>query len=307
MATKRVIEVLPGANAVTRRAAALIEAVGEDSASRGDPSTLGTLDTLVLAGGNTPRRVYEHLVKSNAEFVQARLRDLDAEDTQVYGPPFLYAHVFLGDERCVAPEHERSNVGMTRACLLEPLGYAEEQIHLPVGAGEDPQKAAREYEREIHRAFASNWEVRARVEQIVRGDALDGPVPPPDPERWERFDLIMLGLGEDGHTASLFPGSPALEETGRWVVATEHPETGETRLSLTYPCLARARRILFVATGAGKAEAVRRTLEPTPDETPTPAARVTCPNGEILFLLDDAAASGLSDDLRNGTPQEPEA
>lgn len=291
--SKRMLEVLADPDAVAVRAAEILSSVGKGRGTVGDPVSLGRVPTVILAGGSTPVQVFRTLVDAHSDFIKARADDADAEDVQAYGPPFLYSHVFWSDERRVPTDHARSNVGMARRELLNPFAFPEEQIHAPDGTA-DPAKAARVYERTIHRTFASIWEVQARIEDLVNASGSHSTTLAPDPDQCERFDLAMLGIGEDGHTASLFPGSEALNESRRWVLPVTQPGTGESRLTLTLPCLNRARHVLFVATGENKAEAVRRTLEPVPGETEPPAARIRPMSGSVLFLLDQAAAGKLS-------------
>lgn len=205
---------------------------------------------LALAGGETPRRLYELLADPREPF-----RDRIA---------WSRTHVFFGDERPVPPDHRDSNFRMAREALLGRVPAAS--VHRI--RGEDPA-AAEEYEAELRRFFA-----------IPAGEA------PP------RLDLVLLGLGTDAHTASLFPRSPALEERRRWVAAPFVERLGTRRITLTLPILDRARAVLFLVSGGDKAEALARVLEPAAGEELPPAARVR-PEGEILWFVDRAAASRL--------------
>jgi 6-phosphogluconolactonase len=179
--------------------------------------------------------------------------------------PWALTHVFFGDERPVGPEHPYSNYRMAREALL---------AHVPLGSvhrirGEDPA-AARSYEEELRAFFG-----------LAPGD------PPP------RLDLVLLGLGPDGHTASLFPGSEALGELTRWVISPVVAQLGTRRTTLTLPVLDRARAILFLVSGAEKATALARVLSPAAGEEPLPAARVRPDGGRLIWLVDQAAASDL--------------
>ncbi len=179
--------------------------------------------------------------------------------------PWERTHVFFGDERAVSPEHPDSNYRMAREALLAHVPAASvHRIH-----GEEPG-AAEAYERELRSFFG-----------VPAGGA------PP------RLDLVLLGLGPDGHTASLFPGSAALHETARWGATTFVARLAARRTTLTLPVLDRARAVLFLVSGPEKAEALRRVLAPAPGMEPLPAGRVRPDGGSVLWLADRAAASGL--------------
>ena len=172
-------------------------------------------------------------------------------------------HAFFGDERTVPPDHEDSNYRMAREALLD---------HVPVGSvhrmrGElPPDEAAASYERELGQFFG--------------GEAV--------------LDLVMLGIGPDGHTASLFPGTAALGVTDRLAVANPVPKLGTTRLTLTVPVLNAAREVRFLVAGAGKAGALAEILEGDADPREYPAKLVRPPGGPI-WMVDHAAASALHD------------
>ncbi len=173
--------------------------------------------------------------------------------------------LLFGDERCVPPDDPRSNQRMVRLALLGALA-APPAAYLPMD-GAAPDAAA-------------------RYEGRLRGELGDDPP-----------DLLLLGLGPDGHTASIFPGSPALEERSRWVVAVPPPTTVPPpipRLTLTPPLLIRARRTLVLATGAEKQAALARALAETGEERETPARLVRRSEGEVSFFFDPAAGRALS-------------
>jgi 6-phosphogluconolactonase len=179
--------------------------------------------------------------------------------------PWARTHLFFGDERPVPPDHPDSNYRMAREALL---------AHVPVASvhrirGEDPA-AAEAYEAELRAFFG---------------------VPPAGAP--PRLDLVLLGLGPDGHTASLFPGSEALDERVRWVLSPFVARFGTRRTTLTLPVLDRARAVLFLVAGADKAPALAQALAPSPGAEPLPAARVRPDDGTMLWLVDQAAASGL--------------
>jgi 6-phosphogluconolactonase len=204
---------------------------------------------VVLAGGSTPRALYARLTR--APFRRS--------------VPWDRIRFFFGDERCVPPDHERSNYRMARETLFDPLkvpaGHA-----LRMKGEADPMRAARDYEASIRRRFSG---------------------------RPSRFDLVFLGLGEDGHTASLFPATAALADRRRLVVANDVPKFSEWRLTLTYRALNAARRVVFLVSGAEKASAAAKILKRDPGYLDLPAARVSPRPGTLLWLLDEAAASKL--------------
>lgn len=182
-----------------------------------------------------------------------------------YGPDGLDwngVHVFFGDERSVGPEHEDSNYGMAQRALLS---------HVPVGSvhrmrGElPPPEAASLYEEELTAFFGG----------------------PP------RLDLVMLGIGEDGHTASLFPRTPALDVDDRWAVENPVEKLGTTRITLTAPAINAATKVVFLVAGGGKAEALREILEGDADPRDYPAKLVR-PQAGPTWMVDRAAASLLT-------------
>lgn len=158
------------------------------------------------------------------------------------------------------PDDEQSNYRLAREHLLEPLGIAPERVHRMRGELA-PDEAAAAYERELRAAL---------------GD--------------ESFDLVLLGLGADGHTASLFPGSPALHERERLVLATEAPGPPRERVTLTPGALERSRFTLFLVAGEGKARALAESLGPEP-----PVVRHVLPRGGACVWLVDAAAARLTE------------
>lgn len=166
-------------------------------------------------------------------------------------------NAWLSDERWVPPDHERSNGRMAAELLMD---HVPAVFHRPLwGDLVQAEDAAAHYEATV----------RSIHEQ------------PPD--------LILLGMGDDGHTASLFPGTAALDEKSRWIVANYVPQQGEMRLTATYPLLFRARTVMFLVAGGKKAEAVRASFEGK-----TPAGRVGESEGRVIWHLDAAAASLLA-------------
>lgn len=171
-------------------------------------------------------------------------------------PDWSNVDAWLSDERWVGPASDRSN-GTHADRLL--IGSTNATFHRPRwGPDVDPEESAAEYGRLLRHLHA------------------DKPGP----------DLVMLGLGADGHTASLFPGSAALAESNHWFVANQIPESGEIRLTATYPLLATATTILFLVVGGAKAEALEASLAGQ-----TPAGRVATERGRVLWYVDEEAAS----------------
>lgn len=171
-----------------------------------------------------------------------------------------HTHIFWGDERCLPPTHPDSNYHMARAALLDHVPIPPENIHRMAGERE-PEQAAANYEVELERVFGG----------------------PP------RFDLILLGMGRDGHTASLFPHTPALRERTRRAVANFYaPVEPPWRITLTLPVI-NAAGVIFLVSGADKAETLRQVLEGEykPDDLP---AQLVRPAGGSLWLVDTAAA-----------------
>jgi 6-phosphogluconolactonase len=177
------------------------------------------------------------------------------------------ARVFFVDERCVPPDDERSNYRLAKEHLLGPLGVPPENVFRMRGE-EKPQRAAREYEEALVEEFGSG-------------------------ERAPVLDFALLGLGTDGHTASLFPGTRAVEETQRNVVENYVPKLGEWRLTLTLPVLNAARRAVFLVVGKEKRDAVAAVVRAEPGRADLPASLVRPPRGSLVWIVDEAAASSL--------------
>jgi len=176
--------------------------------------------------------------------------------------------VFLGDERCVPADDAESNFRMAHETLLSKVPIAEKQIHRMPADQPDRQAAAQDYVIEMQRVFGTAG------------------IP--------SFDLIQLGMGPEGHTASLFPHSAALREQERLVVPVTTPKPPPDRLTFTPPLLNAAQNVLILVTGSDKADAVHKVIEGeyNPDEYPAQIVRPT--HGEVTWMLDTAAASKLS-------------
>jgi len=236
---------LPGALHVFESAEALAGSVAEWMLARVEERA--GICSICLSGGSTPRRLYQVLAGSA---VAARF-------------PWPRVHWFWGDERFVPHDHPDSNYRMVREALLSVAPVPPDNIHAIPTQGQSPAAAALAYETALKRFYGA--------------DRLD--------PRRPLFDVDLLGLGEDGHTASLFPGDAALEERARWAVAVPAARS-EPRITLTYPVLESSRHVAFLVTGAGKREILSRARAGDPA---LPAARVR-PVGEIHWFADRAAA-----------------
>jgi len=204
--------------------------------------------TLVCSGGSTPRRLYELLAAEH------------------FAAPWPAVDVFWADERCVPPEHPDSNYKMAFDALLANVPVLPAHIHR-IQAELGWQEAAHAYEEEL-RTFWKN-----------RGNYVDCAA--------ELFDMVILGVGADGHTASLFSGSPSLDESKRWVAPVEAPvgAGSRKRITLTLPILNRARHVLFLVTGQEKKKIVE-TIDKGGDAAAVhyPAARIHASEQLVLFM-----------------------
>ena len=200
-----------------------------------------------LSGGSTPRRLYERLADPA---IAARF-------------PWNRAHWFWGDERFVPHDHPDSNYRMARDAFLSRVPVPDDNIHAVPTEGVSPEQAASAYETTLKRFYGTDT--------LAPGRPL--------------FDVTLLGIGEDGHTASLFPGQPALQETSRWAVAVIGAKA-EARITLTYPALDSSRELAFLVTGKEKRGVVARAQ--AGDRT-IPAA-VVHPVGRLHWFTDRAAA-----------------
>ncbi|HLJ58412.1 MAG TPA: 6-phosphogluconolactonase [bacterium] len=225
----------------------LVSSVRSAVAARGECA-------IALAGGNTPRRLYELLA---GEPYRDRI-------------PWGRLRVFFGDERDVPPDDARSNYHMARVALLARVPVPAERVHRMPAERPDLDAAAEEYERTLRRYL------------------------PIASDRWPRLDWVLLGLGDNAHTASLFPGTPVVREARRAIVALYVPELRANRMTVTPPLLNHAAAVVFLAAGAGKADAVRRVLEGPWDPDAAPAQVVRPVDGTLLWLLDVAAAARLT-------------
>jgi len=175
-------------------------------------------------------------------------------------------HLFFGDERSVPPDHPDSNYRMVYEALISRVAIPAKNVHPIMGEG-DPDENARAYERELKSFFAGL--------------------------SWPRFDLTLLGLGEDGHTASLFPGTDAVEQKSKWVVAVYVAGLETFRITLTIPVFNHTAHIVFLVTGKQKAKRLAQVVQGTPDIDERPAQKIQPVNGSLEWLVDKAAASLL--------------
>ncbi len=212
---------------------------------------------IALSGGTTPETLYRALA------------------SPAFTDRFDWSRTtfFFSDERCVPPDDSRSNYALANNTLFTPLNITPSQVCRMAGESRDPQAAAREYEQQLRRATNTS------------------------PSSSPTLDLVLLGLGEDGHTASLFPGSPALRDNKNLIAVTQSPKDPPTRLTMTLGVINRASVILFLVAGAGKAGVVRAILDPkTEAERQLPASLVAPEEGRLIWLLDRAAAAELPTD-----------
>lgn len=211
--------------------------------------------SIALSGGSTPRETYKLLAA--APYV-------DAIDWSRF-------HVFWGDERCIGPDDARSNYGMAREVWLKHVPVPAENVYRMRGE-DDPQQSAVAYAKVLQEYF-----------DLPQVDA--APVP--------QFDLILLGLGDDAHTASLFPHTAALHEQFRWVVTNQSPAHELPRLTFTAPVINAARHVLFLVAGASKASTIADVLQGNyrPEELPAQLVRPT--TGELSWYVEAVAAAML--------------
>jgi 6-phosphogluconolactonase len=209
---------------------------------------------IAVSGGTTPKRMFEVLANSSGPFAERM--------------PWDRLELYWVDERCVPPDHPDSNYRMTREALLDKVPLPSGQVFRMEGELE-PELAASRYETVIRRQF------RLKGAEVPT------------------FDLILLGMGNDGHTASLFPHTEAIYALGRIVVANHVPQKDTWRLSLTSPVLNQGRDVFFLVQGNDKAEILKEVLLGKRDPDTHPAQLIRPKSGKLLLLLDSAAAAEL--------------
>lgn len=210
---------------------------------------------VALTGGQTPRPIFEHL----------------AATPHREGIPWRDIEFFWIDERPVPPDHADSNYGLAERTLLSHVPIDRRRVHRMHGEDADPDATAD--------AYAST--IASTIDATVASS-------PP------AFDLIQLGMGADGHTASLFPETKALHEVRRWVVVNDVPRLRTRRLTFTFPLINAARTIHVFVAGEQKAAVLRSVLEGPPDPDRYPAQRIAPSSGEVIWFLDRSAARLLT-------------
>jgi 6-phosphogluconolactonase len=214
---------------------------------------------VALSGGSTPRRTFEQLAS------EAFARRVD----------WARVYVVWGDERCVGPDDPESNYRMAREALLDHVPVPAANVHRIRGEDE-PARAAAAYER-------------------VLRELLHTPAGPPASDPTRRLDLVLLGLGEDGHTASLFPRSPALDETRAWVLPVHADAVPPWRVTLTLPILNACAEIMFVVEGKAKAAILQRVLEGPSKPRELPSQLIAPSSGRLHWLIDADAGAQLDE------------
>lgn len=236
----KIVEVLPDKAAIVERSLDVVVAkIQEALAQRGQA-------TIALAGGSTPKPLYEAIAK----------QDL----------PWEKIHVFWGDERYVPPDHPDSNQGMARHAWLDNVDIPAANVHpMPTG-GDSPTADAQQHNDELREFF-----------KVVEGE-------------FPHFDVILLGIGDDAHTASLFPHTDALQPTDRLV--TVGNKDGQPRITFTAPLINHARCVMFLVAGESKRPALEQIFAADADSQTYPA-RLIQPLGELWWLLDEPAGQDL--------------
>lgn len=196
-----------------------------------------------------------------------RIYQLLGEEPLRSSIPWQGVQLFWGDERYVPQDNPLSNFGMARTALLDHLPLNEAQIH-PIPYASNPHESALQYESQLRGHFGAD---------------------PP------RFDLVFLGLGENGHTASLFPGSAAVRERSRWVCEAYLAQQNFYRVTVTAPVFNQASLVVFVVAGSAKAGILKQVLEGEHDPERTPAQLINPTNGRLLWLIDRDAGRLLTD------------
>ena len=237
--TNKTVEILTDKSALVERARDLILEHSQAAIeSKG-------LFTIALAGGSTPKPLYEALSSQSL--------------------PWSKIHVFWGDERYVAATDKDSNQLMARQAWLDKVEIPERNIYGVNTTSQDPERDARKYETRIQHFF---------------GNA----------QKFPAFDLILLGMGDDGHTASLFPQTEALKVSEDLI--TVGNKDGQPRITFTIPLINKARCVIFLVAGENKRSALSEVFAPQGDELQYPSRSIQ-PEGELIWLLDKAAAAEL--------------
>jgi 6-phosphogluconolactonase len=209
---------------------------------------------LAISGGSTPKAMLALLARPEERYLGAI--------------PWSQLQLFWVDERCVPPDHPESNFRMTKQAMLDAVPLPAENIHRMEGEL-DPEEGASRYEAEIRNTFK-----------------LEGAETP-------AFDLVLLGMGPDGHTASLFPHTDALNEMARICVANHVPQKDAWRVTLTWPVINQGRQVAFLIEGEGKAEVLKSVFQGAYDPETYPSQLIRPASGQLTLLVDEAAAARL--------------
>jgi 6-phosphogluconolactonase len=209
---------------------------------------------VAISGGSTPKNTFKLLADPAGPFVAT--------------VPWDKLQLFWVDERCVGPDDPESNYGVARELLLSKVPILEKNVFRMEGEL-DPEEAASRYE--------------STLRNVMKLEGAESPA----------FDLVTLGMGPDGHTASLFPHTAGLDEMSRLVIANHVPEKDVWRISLTWPVINQAAEVVFEVEGAGKTEVLAEVLVGPRDPERLPSQLIRPSNGKLLFLLDEAAAAKL--------------
>ena len=249
------LRVFPNLSSLSEEAAAEIAGIAQASiAARGR-------FTIALAGGNTPRQAYELLATTHRDAID-----------------WSRIELVFGDERLVPHDDARSNYRMVREALVNRVPIPAERVHPAPTHLATPDEVAEQYE--------------ATLRRVLSDHTTDAGGADPGTGAAATVDLALLGVGPDGHTASLFPGAPALDEPHAWIRAVAAPTTVQPavpRITTTLPFLDGARAVLFLVAGADKRRVVSEILNGQPSARMYPAARVA-PRGRTLWMLEQSAA-----------------
>ena len=246
----------PGRVVVVDDADALAREAAEEFARRAAAAAASRgRFTVALSGGSTPRRLYAMLSDPAAPFCNAI--------------SWSRVHLFWSDERHVPPDDPQSNYRMARETLISRVPIPAENVHRIEAELPDAAEAAARYDDEIARFFALS------------------------PGEFPRFDLMLLGIGPEGHTASLFPGTKALEIRDRRVVENRVPTLNAFRITMTIPVFTRAAAVQFLISGEDKAPILRMIFDPDGPADALPCQLIRPESGDLIWLVDRAAAAGL--------------
>jgi 6-phosphogluconolactonase len=251
---------------VSKTAAAVAQAAAELFTSNAEAAVAARGQArIAISGGSTPKAMFALLA--------------DPAQTFLKRVPWDALDLYWVDERCVPPDDTDSNYRMTSEAMLSKVPLSPDRIHRMEGELE-PEVAASRYESTLRNTFK-----------------LEGAETP-------TFDLILLGMGDDGHTASLFPHTEALNEMGRLVVANHVTQKEIWRITLTWPVIIHGRQVAFLIEGAAKAEILHAVLLGKYDPETTPSQLIRPASGKLLYLLDSAAAAKLPEPVASDASEE---